>query len=324
MYTFGIEVEAYNVPREQVARALVAAGIACEVEGYNHTTRSHWKVVGDASIRGPLGFELVSPVLSGNEGLRQVRTAMEVLEGLGAKVNRSCGLHVHLGARGIAAAEIATLVRRYARFEPEIDAFMPPSRRGDANAYCRSLRGAIEAAPAARALRSSDPAEVCDAFRSRYHKVNLLAYRRHGTIEFRHHSGTVDAAKATNWIRFLVGFVAQSRRVARRTNAAALVPPETKLATLVQLMARPGGASIEDLAEATGWQRHTVRGAISARIRRAGYQVVTRREGRSTIYAIIGGQAERADRLMDGIEADVAAFYAARAQHFARRQRAAA
>ena len=37
----------------------------------------------------------------------------------------------------------------------------------------------------------------------------------------------------------------------------------TKQATLLALLSRPEGASIDELAEATGWQRHTVRGTMS-------------------------------------------------------------
>ena len=34
----------------------------------------------------------------------------------------------------------------------------------------------------------------------RYCKVNLKSFRRHGTIEFRHHSGSTDFEKISNWI----------------------------------------------------------------------------------------------------------------------------
>ncbi len=37
----------------------------------------------------------------------------------------------------------------------------------------------------------------------------------------------------------------------------------TKQATMIEMMQRPEGATIEEIADATGWQRHTVRGAMS-------------------------------------------------------------
>ncbi len=54
------------------------------------------------------------------------------------------------------------------------------------------------------------------------------------------------------------------------------IRPGTKLAEIVDAMKRPGGATIAQMMAGTGWQAHTVRGAISGMIRkRLGYQVVT-------------------------------------------------
>ena len=48
-----------------------------------------------------------------------------------------------------------------------------------------------------------------------------------------------------------------------------LTPREnTKQAKLITMLRRPGGATIGDLAKATGWQRHTVRGAISGALKK--------------------------------------------------------
>lgn len=51
---FGIEIEAYNCAREKLANELRAAGIDVAVEGYNHTTRNHWKLVTDSSLTGTI------------------------------------------------------------------------------------------------------------------------------------------------------------------------------------------------------------------------------------------------------------------------------
>ena len=50
----------------------------------------------------------------------------------------------------------------------------------------------------------------------------------------------------------------------------------TKLAAIMDAMRHPGGASITQMMADTGWQAHTVRGAISGMVRkRLGYQVVS-------------------------------------------------
>lgn len=53
------------------------------------------------------------------------------------------------------------------------------------------------------------------------------------------------------------------------------VRPGTKLAAIIEAMRHPGGATIAQMMADTGWQAHTVRGAISGMVRkRLGYEVV--------------------------------------------------
>ncbi len=50
----------------------------------------------------------------------------------------------------------------------------------------------------------------------------------------------------------------------------------TKLAAIIDAMRHPGGTTITQMMAGTGWQAHTVRGAISGMVRkRLGYEVVT-------------------------------------------------
>lgn len=50
----------------------------------------------------------------------------------------------------------------------------------------------------------------------------------------------------------------------------------TKLAAIIDAMRHTGGATIAQMMAGTGWQAHTVRGAISGMVRkRLGYEVVT-------------------------------------------------
>jgi hypothetical protein len=42
----------------------------------------------------------------------------------------------------------------------------------------------------------------------------------------------------------------------------------TKQALLIELLKRPEGATVEQIAEATGWQKHTIRGAISGALKK--------------------------------------------------------
>lgn len=64
----------------------------------------------------------------------------------------------------------------------------------------------------------------------------------------------------------------------------------TKLSLVIELMQRKTGATIEEAAKATGWQRHSVRGAISGALKKKmGLNVTSSAvEGRGRVYRIVG------------------------------------
>jgi Protein of unknown function (DUF3489) len=70
----------------------------------------------------------------------------------------------------------------------------------------------------------------------------------------------------------------------------------TKQALLIEMLKRPEGATVEQIAAVTGWQKHTIRGAISGALKKTlGLTVEATRtpdeagaKGRSTVYRITG------------------------------------
>ena len=74
----------------------------------------------------------------------------------------------------------------------------------------------------------------------------------------------------------------------------------TKQAKMIALLRRPKGATVEQISAATGWQHHTIRGAISGALKKKlGLKVETTRtrevgpnktgaKGSSTVYRIVG------------------------------------
>ncbi len=204
---FGVEIEAYNCDKECLARELREVGISVAVERYNHTTSDHWKLVTDSSLRGNNTFELVSPVLQGENGLRELQKVCWVLEYCDAKVNDSCGLHIHMDAADFTIETWRNLAITYKNLEGVIDSFMPESRRN--NRYCKSLSSIQKE----RIERAETISELRGAFGyDRYVKLNLEAYARHRTVEFRQHSGTVNFTKMENWIRFISNMITFARR----------------------------------------------------------------------------------------------------------------
>lgn len=208
---FGIEIEAHGCPKAELARALRQAGIEANCEGYNHRTPAAWKITSDSSLRGDNTFELVSPILQGEDGLEQLKTVCRVLKEKRVKINKSCGLHVHLDARGLDLNTWKNIYKNYIKFEPVIDKFMPASRRANNNRYCHSL---IKENYETKINESGSLQEIERAItgRDRYYKLNTQAYWRHNTVEFRQHAGTIEFEKISNWILFCARFVEYSKK----------------------------------------------------------------------------------------------------------------
>lgn len=64
----------------------------------------------------------------------------------------------------------------------------------------------------------------------------------------------------------------------------------TKQATLIAMLRRPDGADLDEIAEATGWQKHTIRGAISGALKKKlGLEVTSTKDHQGRrIYNITG------------------------------------
>jgi hypothetical protein len=193
---FGVELEIQHSSRYEMAQALRDAGIAAVAEGYNHETRNHWKLVTDASVRG--GYEVVSPVLEGEAGLAALRTVCAVLKAQGAKVNKSCGLHIHHDISDLGVADVSRVVEIYATAQNSIDGILAPSRRTSAhNTYCAPF-----SSYELDIIRNAATITDISSRLSRYRVLNLCSYPKYGTLEFRQHQGSIDFDKIQSWLIF--------------------------------------------------------------------------------------------------------------------------
>jgi len=232
--TYGIEIEFICKNVQGLTRRIRNKGIDVRCENYNHETRTWWKIVTDSSVKPNMAQrnrgvrtarEIVSPILKGAEGLRQLKIVCEALqesdgaEGLrqlksvcedlqesDCEVNRTCGLHIHHGTQDFGIQNFRDLAKIYARFENTLDSLMPNSRRGNNNQYCQSnssyFGDIYDLERANRAIEGCNSVrEIVNFFRgSRFLKLNFRSFVTHSTIEFRHHSGTLEFTKIANWV----------------------------------------------------------------------------------------------------------------------------
>jgi hypothetical protein len=200
---FGVEFEGFGVPHVTLARALTDAGLPTTAEGYNHATRDHFKVVSDASVQGPNPFELVTPKLFGASGFARIRALCRVVTSQGGDANVSTGLHVHVDAWNCKIRDARNLLGLWHRIQPVVLMLVPPSRRG--NHYAKPVTP--ELIEAVSAMRSVSQLGRID----RYFSLNLSAYARHGTFEFRLHSGSFNAEKVVSWVVLVLLVTAAAR-----------------------------------------------------------------------------------------------------------------
>jgi hypothetical protein len=208
-WTFAVEIECMlpaSMSHFQIAALVTAAGVDCRAETYNHDVRTWWKVVTDGSLGNyQRGVELVSPILQGEDGFRQIRAVCRALAQAGAKITKKCGLHVHVGVARQPLSFFKRLARSYSSAQAAINTVLAPSRTW--NTFCSPLRINQAALDAATNLNEfayavgQVPGLSNARSSSRYRAVNFMSFWQHETVEFRQHQGTIEAPKAENWVR---------------------------------------------------------------------------------------------------------------------------
>ena len=236
--TFGVEIEftIRNTSPDEVAETL-ANYHNVRFESYNHDTRPHWKIVSDSSC----GYELVSPILRGQEGLDEMKHIIDMLEQTeGVSVNRECGVHVHVHMENYNPFQIGNVLKYWSKYENEIDMVLPQSRRSHVgargNSYCQGLAQMFNSVrrdygtqfdsreqartqlfkEIGKLQKQWKDGNLSDhrtmngymrLFNTRYVTVNLESYARYGTLEFRQHSGSLNSEKIANWVCFVTNLV---------------------------------------------------------------------------------------------------------------------
>jgi hypothetical protein len=187
---FGVELELIfprSVGRETIYAAISAAGV------------SDWRVKGDGSLtagNGRVGWEIVSPILRGQDGIDQIEKICRVVRDLGATVNRTCGLHVHHDVADCTVDALKNIARGWINNRHLIDGLVSESRREGGSYYCRPL--------SSHDLQIIERCTTVEEMRrigiDRYRTLNYAAFARFGTIEVRQHQGTMSFEKIRTWI----------------------------------------------------------------------------------------------------------------------------
>jgi hypothetical protein len=196
---FGVEIECY-VP---VGTRGMQAGSYHRGIQINDTPTG-WNGQSDGSLNGSkiVGgkryrpIEVVSPILSGLDGLAQVFYVVEMLQAAGAIVDSKCGLHVHVDGRGLRTAEQRSrMIYEFMNFESVLLGLNgSKTRQRMNNTYCKLS------------------ADWCgDPFSDRYRSLNMTNLNRQkGTVEFRLFAAEIDTEYIITAVYMAVAMVVKA------------------------------------------------------------------------------------------------------------------
>jgi hypothetical protein len=235
--TFGVEIEYHNAPPEKIISECKKVGITVANVGYTHAITDYWKLVTDGSVWGTNGLEFVSPILRGNKGFVTLRKALTAVTKAGMFANNTAGTHIHFGAKDFKLQTWKNVLINYQGFQPLIDKYCAKYREsnhlkadGNVNHYIEptgnitNWKQKVENAMSFRDLQlmmlkhknmPTDRGWEWENRRDgRYFNVNLFAYPKQGTIEFRQLGSSIEFDMIQNWILFLHYLIAISEKKA--------------------------------------------------------------------------------------------------------------
>jgi len=194
-----------------LAEVLTNQGIRSVARAYSHQpipADCKLAVEHDASLRDESRFaglrwskiEVKTAPMTFRELERILPQALEVINYFGARVNASCGLHVHHHLPEVVDRPqvVKSLQHLFWRFHPVMYGLVAPSRRS--NTYCAPP----QQVDAKRYDACTSYEKVCQALSrlGRYQGLNLqnLSNRSRLTVEWRLHQGTTEWPKIKAWV----------------------------------------------------------------------------------------------------------------------------
>lgn len=224
---FGIEIEFTGITRSKASKCLAqyfnstveAGGGALDAYRIQDSQRRRWSIVHDGSIQTEragssrasqlYAVELVSPICTYDD-IVTIQKLVRILRREGARVNSSCGIHVHVDASPHSARSLRNLcnimvakedllykaldieVERGKRFAKKVNLDFIDNINRRKPKTLQDVRRLWYGGDS-RSHRHYDP--------SRYHALNLHSVFRTGTIEFRLFNGTLHAGKIKSYIQ---------------------------------------------------------------------------------------------------------------------------
>ena len=234
---YGIEIEFTGITRAKAAHAIAdTLNGTVNYEGGAYGTYSvrtadmrKWKIMNDASIRAESSngdyagsdyrCEFVSPICT----YEDIETIQEIVRGLrraGARVNDSCGLHIHIDSNQHTAKSLKNIANIMASKETLLFKALDVKEER-INKWCKKVEGSL-----LDNLTKKRPKTLEEVKRiwyegrdcsyqhyhySRYHALNLHSVFQKGTVELRFFNSTLHAGKAKSYIQLCLAISNQAK-----------------------------------------------------------------------------------------------------------------
>ena len=242
---FGLELEFTGITRKQAA-----AAIAKTINGnyeYSNTGGGYdkrevrgadgrkWTIMSDSSVTGSYngnGGEFVTPICTYND-IETVQECVRALRKAGAKVDSSCGLHIHIDGKNHNAKSLKNLVFNFKAKQDLIYKAVKAEDRKQ-NRYCRVIDDRL--VDKIKGNKKLDMDSLADDWYntyapgqsrtqhyndSRYHALNLHSIWYRGTVEFRLFHATLHAGEVRAYINLCLAMSAAAIN-AKRASADVL------------------------------------------------------------------------------------------------------
>ena len=256
--SFGLELEFTGISRDKAART-----IARTINGNSDYSRTHhldgrevkdlkgriWSICSDASVSGSRwgdGGEFVTPKCDYAD-IEKVQECIRALRKAGAKVDSSCGLHIHVDASNHNAKSLKNLAFTFKAKQDLIYKAVGAQDRKE-NRYCREIDDdLINRIKKNRRLTMDTLAD--DWYEtyapwsnrsehynhSRYHALNFHSVWYRGTVEFRLFHATLHAGEVRAYLNLCLAMSAAAIN-AKRASAEVLENGNDKYAMRCWLM----------------------------------------------------------------------------------------
>lgn len=148
----------------------------------------------------------------------------------------------------------------------------------------------VEAMPTEALITASDEATsvtVADHSAKAVEATSTARLKRAGKGKGENGSGSRNAKPPKKTARAAGALASKDESEAKAEADPATAAAPSKLDRLVTLLRAPGGATLPELQAATGWQVHSVRGAMAGALRKKGYSITSEKpEGGLRRYRI--------------------------------------